>query len=1142
MTRSRAVVGSRALAYALVAILALLLTVPAGSAPINAPIVKVRSPMTGQMVDAFQGHILLLPRPGVTPAQMDALNRQMGAVSARPLAHGMVYAVELRPTVNMATAMNRYLRSPLIKAAEPNGPVIPYGSPVKPARVPKDGPKAVPNDPYWSQQWGPQIIECEAAWDFEKGDPSIVIAVLDTGTDYTHEDLTNHMYRNPDEIPGNGIDDDGNGYIDDVYGWDFYDNDADPAPDMSTGDPSQGHGTHVSGTAAADTDNGIGVAGVAWNGSLMAVRVLGPAAGSWDIIIEGITYAADNGARVINMSLGPAMPYFLDTMQPPIDYAYSRGVVVVCAEGNSYYEITTDRSTWFSPVCNDGLDPSVDNHVLGVMATDSSDIKADFSNYGDAYKLCDVCAPGVDIWSTFPGNGYEGPPTWSGTSMASPHGAGLAALVLAQTGTTDAGAVIEQIRATAVNIDSVNPGYGGKLGTGRISAAAAVGLDLPPGPASAVNAFDTPGDNGGSITITWKRSPDDGAGHNDVIGYEVWRGDTNDPATGNFAIVPGGAVPPGTASFRDQDPNLINGHAYYYYIMTKDKSSAVRSTNVAGPAVPRDDLAPAPITDLIARDHPADDGRAIDVIWTGYEVTPDLAGFRVYRALEAFTDVSDTSVVTLIKQIDDPSATSYFDNKENTDRSIGAPIDQTDYWYAVTTFDAVGNEIKVVEAAGPVRSAPNLNISFSSGLRLITLPAQPIDPTPMAVFNITDPAAISLARWDPLTGAYHALADNPDDPVLQMGPGLGFWLDRSITSYISTGGTLVKKPTYDVPIAYGWNMVGCPYNTDYPFKAIDVRDAFGTREHITASDRVRKYGWRYDAAGRTYRLVSPLLPGGDETLPAREAMWIYSFEPSLSLVFENLTSAAQVAEEQPAALDGWQVKLSARIAGAADTDNIIGVTPRAGSLGKIVGPPPLKAGVDLYLISGRRSADRLAVDLRKSLAAGATWNVAVECQRPSAKVTISWPDLSRVPGNLRPILTDLATGQAVYMRTAGGYTYESRKAGETRRFTLRFDAATRGPLLTQVAAQPIRAGGAEVLYTLARPVTKVRVEILNLAGRRVATVGPLEGTVGLNRTAWSGASSTGERVPNGRYVVRVTATAGDNGETATALVPVTIGR
>lgn len=240
-----------------------------------------------------------------------------------------------------------------------------------------------PNDPlYSSDQYGPQKMQAPAAWDVTKGSSSVVVAVIDTGVQTDHPDLTGKT----------------------VAGYDFVNNDSNPYDE-------QGHGTHVAGTVAATTNNGIGVAGVAPDVKVMPVRVLDRnGSGTNDWVASGITYAADNGAKVINMSLGGSSGS--QALQDAVNYAWSKGVVVVAAAGNS----NTSSPSY----------PAYYTNCIAVAATDSNDAKASFSNYG---SWVDVAAPGVSIISTTLGGGYA---KYSGTSMASPHAAGVAALVASQ--------------------------------------------------------------------------------------------------------------------------------------------------------------------------------------------------------------------------------------------------------------------------------------------------------------------------------------------------------------------------------------------------------------------------------------------------------------------------------------------------------------------------------------------------------------------------------------------------------------------------------------------------------------------------------------------------------------------------------------
>ncbi|MGP4108764.1 S8 family peptidase [Virgibacillus sp. L01] len=241
-----------------------------------------------------------------------------------------------------------------------------------------------PNDPYAnpSYQYGIFNTYTDNAWDVTRGNSGQEIAVLDTGVDYRHEDLNDKT----------------------ILGYDFVQNDYKPMD-------RNGHGTHVAGTAAAETNNGIGIAGMAPNSSILAVRVLDArGSGSLADIADGIIYAADYGAEVINLSLGCDCD--TQTLENAVNYAWNKGTVVVAASGND------GVSTTFEPA-------SYEN-VIAVGAVDSNNQIASFSNYGE---WVDVMAPGVDIASTYLRDGYV---YMSGTSMASPHVAGLAALLAGQ--------------------------------------------------------------------------------------------------------------------------------------------------------------------------------------------------------------------------------------------------------------------------------------------------------------------------------------------------------------------------------------------------------------------------------------------------------------------------------------------------------------------------------------------------------------------------------------------------------------------------------------------------------------------------------------------------------------------------------------
>jgi len=287
-----------------------------------------------------------------------------------------------------------------------------------------------PNDPRYGELWGIKKIQCEAAWDITEGLGAIV-CINDTGVDYNHEDLKNNIWT------------DENG----KHGYDFYNNDSDPMDDHN-------HGTHCAGTVAAVGNNSIGVIGVGPKIKIMATKGLNASgSGTSSTLAQGTRWAADHGADVISNSWGPGGRNPSDpTSEGAIDYAYERGVVCVFAAGNS-----NDDVQYYSPANYE--------RTIAVAATDSNDEKASFSNYGN---LIDVCAPGVDVLSTVRNNGYA---TYSGTSMACPHTAGVCGLLKS----IRPGATYEEVRQIVREFsdDIGNPGKD-NLGYGRVNAYLAV--------------------------------------------------------------------------------------------------------------------------------------------------------------------------------------------------------------------------------------------------------------------------------------------------------------------------------------------------------------------------------------------------------------------------------------------------------------------------------------------------------------------------------------------------------------------------------------------------------------------------------------------------------------------------------------------
>jgi thermitase len=291
------------------------------------------------------------------------------------------FLVRLHPNLTMQDA-GEFLRAiPGVRYVEPNYLVFALAN---------------PNDPRYSSQYGPQRIQANLAWDIWQPQRTVYIAILDTGIDANHEDLNRKMRRH-----SNGQ----------VYGYNTWNNNTDTTDRNS-------HGTHCAGIAAADINNSRGIAGVAaWNPSvsnshtyvqLMPVKVLSDSgSGTLDSVARGITWAADNGAHILSMSLGASGGS--QQLQNAVDYAWNRGCLVVAAAGNGGSS---------SPVY-----PAYYTNCIAVAATDSTDFLASFSQFG---SWVDIAAPGVAVLSTIPNNGYT---SYDGTSMACPHVAGAAAVL-----------------------------------------------------------------------------------------------------------------------------------------------------------------------------------------------------------------------------------------------------------------------------------------------------------------------------------------------------------------------------------------------------------------------------------------------------------------------------------------------------------------------------------------------------------------------------------------------------------------------------------------------------------------------------------------------------------------------------------------
>lgn len=388
--------------------------------------------------EVVPGQFLVKLKPQFRALNDQSIERAIGAEVKGQITDSSKWIAVRRPTVETtAYALSAMKQSSIVEKVEPNYIYRPVN---------------IPNDPELQNLWGLRNtgqtiivkndegeesylgragvdIGMEKAWDIQTGSKNIVVAVIDTGIDYKNENLVDNLWVNEAEKNGvAGLDDDNNGYVDDIYGYNF-------AADKPHGDPmdDHGHGTHCSGTIGASGNDGKGIVGVNWNVRIMGVKFLGPDGGTTEGAIEAIDYARKNGADIMSNSWGGGGPS--DALKEAIQRANDAGILFLAAAGNNG---TNNDEMEFYPANYD-----VPN-LISVAALDNSGQLADFSCYGPT--KVHIAAPGVAVLSSILDGKMD---YWSGTSMATPHVSGVAALVLANEPDLTVAQLRERLLSTA---------------------------------------------------------------------------------------------------------------------------------------------------------------------------------------------------------------------------------------------------------------------------------------------------------------------------------------------------------------------------------------------------------------------------------------------------------------------------------------------------------------------------------------------------------------------------------------------------------------------------------------------------------------------------------------------------------------------
>lgn len=451
---------------------------------------------------------------------------------------------------------------------------------------------AVPNDPSYPSLWGLENngatglvdadIDASQAWNYGTS-TSVVVAVIDTGIDYTHPDLQANIWTNTREVAGNGIDDDSNGYVDDIRGWNFVAGTNNPMDDNS-------HGTHVAGTIAAVGNNGIGVTGVAWNAKVMALKFLDSSgSGLLSGAVSAIDYARTNGAKIINASWGGGS--FSSVLDSAIQRFYSAGGIFIAAAGN---EASNNATV--------GSYPANYNNVISVAASTSSDTLASFSNYGTNVE---IAAPGASILSTVPGNAYS---SFSGTSMAAPHVAGAMALLWGQAPSLTPAQLTDLVMA---NTDSPlrDRTIHGRLNVGKAAAALhsepATPVDTV-SPSVSAATWNTTSSGLASVDITFSEAIQAGSltassvqlsGPNGALAISSITALSstkfrisfaNQTTTGTYTVTVLPTVADLSGNLLDQDRDGVGGEATQDRFVSQTSLTANRNYSVTGPIALQD--------------------------------------------------------------------------------------------------------------------------------------------------------------------------------------------------------------------------------------------------------------------------------------------------------------------------------------------------------------------------------------------------------------------------------------------------------------------------------------------------------------------------------------------------------------------------
>ncbi len=920
------------------------------------------------------GEAIIKFQRGTTRAdQADCLGR-MGALTIRRFEPIGAQLVRLS-TLSVGQAIQRFRDHTQIEYIEPNFIV---------------GLNAIPNDLDFAEQWGLMNtgqmggiagadISAVAAWDISTGSGEVVVAVVDSGVDYAHVDLAPNIYLNPGEIPDNGVDDDGNGYVDDVRGWNFS-NGTNEVMDF------HGHGTAIAGIIGALTNNSLGVAGVAWQVRILPVKWCSFHSGDLASALAAVEYATAMNVDIMNHSWGFDAPSPPASLLDMFTAANDAGILLVCAAGNSNHNLELYPHY---PACL--LLPL----VISVAASNQQDFKPTFSNYGSTHV--DLAAPGCDIYSTLPDDdfgffGVGGPYIpGSGTSFAAPFVVGALALVKDRfPELTPLQTKIKLLQA----VDPIPALEGVVLTGGRLNLHRALlaGDTIPPGPVSDFAIQQIADD---LVILTWTAAGDDGeeglASAYDIrcatypIDEENF--DEAPEADGDYATsLPGD-------NFRLRVDNLVCGQRYYFAIKAIDDAGNVSTLNTVSA-----ETAACPPRVALSRGSLLLETRGHESVMQDFMLTNAGDGRLEYRIHTAGADWYHAA----------PDSGQLLGNESQTVAVVcdAAQLSSGEY---TAVLRIASNDPDQSNLGLPVllrvTGAPlviPLSRTLPAGTAMLGAPLVPPVGRESWGDALLDDTAGPVTLLDYLEpGRYRVV-----DPGQAVTTGRGLWIQTAAPFSWTMDGDYAE-PGVAVPLELGWTVVGYPrwLPSDLNVVTLDSLGMLKSWEKAVSAGWVPDVVWGYDSAAARYLRTTRLDPW--------HGYWIAGFVPDLVLRFfrppqvtaqpRGLTPHKHQVEPLPGDCSvNWQV------------DVFLVESQQAISLGTHVGasdgfdpawdlpiPPPPPGGhhgpsLHLWCPAWRLpTGSEFRSDLRAPAPESLRWTAVLQSSTP-IRVTLTW-DIHDLP-------------------------------------------------------------------------------------------------------------------------------------------------